>query len=208
MKVSVIPSVLDTTIKGFNERYAIAKSLSPKVHIDIMDGSFVLRKAPALSKLDDFKGAQAHLMVSRPDEYVSELKNKNCAGIIFHFESCPDRIKEVSDLIHQYKMKSYLAIKPQTEIRDIEPFLEEVDGFLIMGVEPGVEHQAMLSEAYERIASLRSKTKKPILFDGGVRLKNAAKLVNAGVTELVSGSYIFESKSPQKAFKELKAAVK
>jgi len=208
MKTTIVPSVLDTTIKGFTDRYNLAKSLSPKVHVDLMDGSFVLRKAPAISKLPDLKGAEVHLMVSRPDEYIPELAEKHCEGIIFHFESCPDRISEVIFLIHENKMKAYIAIKPQTDIKDIEPFIEQADGFLIMGVEPGVEHQTMLSDAYTRISELRSKTKLPILFDGGVRLKNAIKLVHAGVSELISGSYIFESKSPQKAYKELKAAVK
>ena len=148
MKISIIPSVLDTTIKGFDEGYRLAKSLSSRVHVDIMDGSFVLRKTPPVSKLPDLKDAEAHLMVSRPDEYIHELAAKNCAGVVFHFESCPDRIESICALIHEKKMKAYIAIKPQTEVRDIEPFLGMVDGVLVMGVEPGYEHQHLLSEAY------------------------------------------------------------
>jgi ribulose-phosphate 3-epimerase len=62
---------------------------------------------------------------------------------------------------------------------------------LVMGVQPGTIGQPIRENTYEEIVNLKKKTTLPIMVDGGVSLKTAPKLKEAGADVLVVGKAIY-----------------
>ena len=87
-------------------------------------------------------------------------------------------------------------MKPKSEIKLIESFLNEVDLVLIMSVEPGFGGQKFMPEVLEKTKILKELiTQKDlnvdIEIDGGINFENCSKAKDAGANILVSGSTIF-----------------
>lgn len=73
-----------------------------------------------------------------------------------------------------------------------------------MGIEKvGYGGQKLSNRVYGKIKYFHKNFPKlPIQVDGGVKVKNSAKLKKAGVTRLVSGSGFFEADNLEKRVKE------
>ncbi len=176
-------------------------------HIDVMDGEFVNNYQMPVKEILQLaqytkKTLDIHLMVENPLEYIEKLQNINVEYITFHVEISQDierLIKECKN--HGYKVG--LAIKPNTNINELKPYLKNIDLILVMSVEPGFGGQKFIENTIVRIENIRKmliKTKcENILIevDGGINNKNIKSLINAKVDIAVSGSYIVNSSNYQ-----------
>jgi ribulose-phosphate 3-epimerase len=107
-------------------------------------------------------------------------------------------------------MKAGVAINPHTPVSNLEYILEYADFVLIMSVNPGFGGQSFIENSLRKISELKEMiTRKGlntlIEVDGGVSLKNAAALKEAGADIIVVGSAITSSPDPIKTITELKA---
>lgn len=169
------------------------------LHLDVMDGHFVpnltfgydliSRIRPLTTKVLD-----THLMISNPLNYIEMYANAGSDYITFHIEIEED-INQVIDKIKACGKKAGLAIKPNTDIESILPYLEKIDLVLVMSVEPGFGGQQFISSTPERI-NLLSQIRKEngynylINVDGGINDQTAPLCNESDV--LVSGSYLFK----------------
>lgn len=71
----------------------------------------------------------------------------------FHLESISNPIKLIEDIKKQ-AMKVGIAIKPETEVSQIIPFLPLIDMALIMSVEPGFGGQSFMSISIPKVRNL------------------------------------------------------
>ncbi len=79
---------------------------------------------------------------------------------------------------------------------------------MILAVEPGFYGGKFLPEILEKVKFLRKlKPHLDIEVDGGVNPKTVKMIIEAGANLLVCGSYIFHSKDPKKALKNLQALI-
>ena len=111
--------------------------------------------------------------------------------------------------IKNLKIKAGIAINPDTPIKDLEPYLNEIDMVCLMGVFPGFSGQKFINKTNSRLRDLKNlieskKSKALIQIDGGVDLSNVKELSRLGADILVSGSCIFKSKNPSKIIDSLK----
>ena len=98
-----------------------------------------------------------------------------------------------------------IAIKPNTSVEEIIPYLDDIDLVLVMLVEPGFGGQTMIEECLEKVKKIRRmRPNIDIEVDGGVNLENSKALIDAGASILVSGSTIFNSADIAKTVKALK----
>ena len=93
-------------------------------------------------------------------------------------------------------MKAGLAINPETSLDAVKPFLETVDMVLIMSVHPGFGGQVFIEESLNKIKELSEYIKKnnydvDIEVDGGIKLDNVDRVMDAGANILVAGSAVF-----------------
>jgi len=138
------------------------------------------------------KRLDVHLMVEDPSKYIPLYAELNTEYITFHVEVDQD-IEESLKLIHSYSIKAGLAIKPNTKVSELVPYLPYIDLVLIMSVEPGKGGQAFIPESSKKIEEVRAlldayNSKAVINIDGGVNDKTR-ELCN-GVDIVTSGSYI------------------
>ena len=177
------------------------------IHIDVMDGIFVSDKQfsiEEIKRLNDIskKKLDVHLMVEDPLKYINELSNLNIEYITFQVEIDKD-INEIINTIRNLGYKPGLAIKPDTNLDVLTPYLYKIDLILVMSVEPGKGGQAFLEETPKRIEEV-NKIKKSLTLievDGGINDKTIYKLKKANIA--VVGSYIINSDNYKKTIKKL-----
>lgn len=174
------------------------------IHVDIMDGKFVPNKTMPFSEMKNIykftdKRLDVHLMVQNPEKYVPLYAELNTEYITFHIE-VTDKIEENLELIKSYGIKCGLAIKPNTPIKSLVPYLPLLDLILVMSVEPGLGGQTFLSSTHDKIKELRAllnsyHSKALINVDGGI--DNKTKKMCEDCDILTSGSYIIHSENFQ-----------
>ena len=92
-----------------------------------------------------------------------------------------------------------LTLKPGTPFSACEPFLDQIDLFLVMTVEPGFGGQPFMPEMMDKVrAAAADRAREPglnfrIEVDGGINLETARIAVGAGADTLVAGTSVFGS---------------
>ena len=182
------------------------------IHIDVMDGHFVpnLTIGPVVVK--DIRrntdiSLDVHLMIESPKQYISEFVKAGSDWITVHVEACKD-VKQVLSRIRSFGKKAGISLRPGTSLSSIEPFLNDVDLVLVMSVEPGFGGQSFLPESVNRIQTMKrliGSRPVEISVDGGIKLSNAKRLIDAGADILVVGSGIFLTDDPVISMKKFKS---
>lgn len=185
------------------------KSDADYLHVDIMDGKFVLNKTYTIGDVIKFssyssKMMDIHLMVKNPDKYIDELCMLNVNDIIFHYEA----VKNHMDVINHIKnngVKAGVAINPETSPKVLFDLLSFIDIVLVMTVEPGKSGQKFMESALYKIDVLKKEIdekgyKTLISVDGGVNETNIDLLKEKNVDILVSSSYLLSGDVNNKIF--------
>ena len=202
LAVSILKSKYDEekTIKKLNETNA------DFLHLDVMDGRFVIETTPERQYLQDsIKPLQVHLMVSNPFNYISKYELVNTESIIIQVELDED-IDGLLDFIKSRNLKCGLAIKPESNVNRILPYIEKLDYVLVLTVEPGKGGQKMMKDVLYKIDLLNEFKRErelnfEIIVDGGVNDETIKSVQNADI--VVSGSYICESDNYQEKIDKL-----
>ena len=213
MKI-IAPSMLSSNFgRLIDEIELINKSNADWFHLDVMDGVFVPNITFGSPVLDVFKyhakkPLDIHLMIVNPENYIDKFSSYNPDIITIHMEAVND-ISAVLKKIKNLNIKAGLAINPDTPIKHLEPYINEIDMVCLMGVFPGFSGQKFINKTNSRLRDLKNlieskKSKVLIQIDGGVDLSNVKELSRLGADILVSGSCIFKSKNPSKIIDSLK----
>lgn len=213
MKI-IAPSMLSSNFgRLIDEIELINKSNADWFHLDVMDGVFVPNITFGSPVLDIFKNyakkpLDIHLMIVNPENYIDKFSSYNPDIITIHMEAVND-ISAVLKKIKNLNIKAGLAINPDTPIKHLEPYINEIDMVCLMGVFPGFSGQKFINKTNSRLRDLKNlieskKSKVLIQIDGGVDLSNVKELSRLGADILVSGSCIFKSKNPSKIIDSLK----
>ncbi|MDP2653590.1 MAG: ribulose-phosphate 3-epimerase [Candidatus Omnitrophota bacterium] len=200
------------------------------IHVDVMDGQFVpnLTIGPlivsAIRPLTRLP-IEAHLMVEYPWRLMESFIDAGADIISLQAECYGERRaacrgldqypKEV-DAINAAKVlgdvnkirargkKAFLVLNPGTPASCLAPVLGDIDGVLVMSVNPGFAKQKFMPAAVPKIQELRRGFKGDIAVDGGINAETAPAAVKAGASILATASYFFGAGDPQAAVKFLK----
>jgi ribulose-phosphate 3-epimerase len=144
-------------------------------------------------------------MVSKPENHIVRWLKTPADEFVFHIEAT-QKAQEIIDTIKEADKLAGIAINPQTPTDSIKPFIDFIDFVHFMTVEPGFYGGEFVESVLEKIADFHYfYPDKPIEVDGGVDPDTVPKLVQAGASILVAGSYIWESEDIGRAIEELKS---
>lgn len=213
--LNLAPSLLAADFKRLEQEVAAVERAGARyLHLDVMDGTFVPSISfgmPVIESLRSCSGLifDVHMMVEEPGRYVEDMVKAGADIISVHAEACTHLARTISQ-IHEQGVKAGVVLNPATPLNSLEWVLDEVDLVLIMSVNPGFGGQKFIPNSLEKIKRLRRMCDErglhtDIQVDGGVKLSNAASLIEAGANILVAGSAVFGDKTEEntKAFLEL-----
>lgn len=199
------------------------------LHIDVMDGHFVpnitvgqiiVKTVRSVTKLP----IEAHLMIEHPGMYIDSFAEAG-ADIISIQAECYGHLrsqcrelgqfpKEVDSIdaakvrkdilrIKEKGKRAFMVINPGTPLC-LDAVLDDLDGVMIMSVNPGFARQKFMPGAIPKIQNLRRKFGGDIEVDGGINEVTAPEAVKAGANILATASYFFGSDKPKDVVKYLK----
>ena len=132
--------------------------------------------------------------------------------ITFHLEACKDKeqVMENIKLIKERGARVGIAVKPETNIEEVYEYLPYIHTCLVMTVEPGKGGQTLITDMLAKISTLKSYIDKKnididIEVDGGINLKTAQRVKDAGANVLVAGSAILAASDYKVIVDELRA---
>lgn len=168
------------------------------LHVDIMDGSFAPNIALGTDYCVHLKKHTSihldiHLMVEEPEEKINWFPIEEGDYVSVHAESTRN-LQRVLTLIREKGGKPMAAINPATPVFMVEDVLNDVDGILVMTVNPGFAGQKLVPVTLNKIRQLRRQLDEngygrvEIEVDGNVSFENARKMKDAGANIFVGGS--------------------
>lgn len=202
----VSPSLLSADFGNLDrEIEMLNKSNADMIHLDVMDGVFVPNISfgfpviEAVAKRTS-KPLDVHLMIVRPENYVTRMWDAGATIMNIHQEACL-HLDRTIDAIKKTGMKAAVTLNPSTPVIMLEDVIVNLDMVLLMSVNPGFGGQKFIRNAVDKTRRLKelilkSGSKALIEVDGGVNGETGRLLAQAGADILVAGSYIFNSNNP------------
>ena len=203
----IVPAVIARDQNELGELLSRLRGVASRVMLDFMDGEFVSGTSLQFDlHLPEGFSYEAHLMVRRPLSYLARLAG-SVETVILHIETLDDVGRAIVST-RRAGFKVMLAISTGTPVEFVAPYLREIDGVLVVTVEPGKYGADFLPWTLDKVRVLRKMDGSvTIEVDGGMNPDNARAAKEAGADAIASGSYIIRSHDIGKAIKELKEAI-
>jgi ribulose-phosphate 3-epimerase len=210
----IAPSVLSADFANLgSEIYMLNESDAKWIHIDIMDGMFVPNISfgfPVLEAINKIstKFLDVHLMIEKPERYLTQFKHAGANLITVHYEACTHIHRTIQE-IKSLGCQVGVAINPGTPTMVLNEIIQLVDLVLIMSVNPGFGGQTFIPNSIQKTRDVKALANKcgnmnlKIEIDGGVSITNARDLIAAGANVLVAGNFVFSSKNPKLTISDL-----
>ncbi|MFZ9848410.1 MAG: ribulose-phosphate 3-epimerase [Flavobacteriales bacterium] len=210
----IAPSILAADFANLQRDIEMVNNSSADwFHIDVMDGEFVPNISYGIPVIEAIKKhatkpLDVHLMIIKPERYISTFKQIGADILTVHYEACT-HLHRTIQAIKAEGMKAGVALNPHTPVSVLEDIVADLDLVLIMSVNPGFGGQKFIENTYDKVKKLKQLISEKgssamIEVDGGVGLNNYKKLAEAGVNAMVAGNAVFASKDPIATIAELK----
>ena len=168
------------------------------LHIDVMDGEFVNNYTLGTDFCRVLKEncnipLDIHLMIEKPENKMHWFDFGEGDYVSVHYESTK-HIQRALQQIRAKGAKAMIALNPATPLEVLEWVLPDIDGVLLMTVNPGFAGQKLIPQTLEKITTCRKYldergyTNVEIEVDGNVSFENARKMSDAGANIFVAGS--------------------
>ncbi len=209
-------SILSADLAHLADQVKLVQEHAEVIHIDIMDGHFVPPIAlgtvvVASLRPHTDRTMHGHLMVDAPAAFFAELAEAGLDVVSFHHEAVADPVATIQQA-RDAGLGVGVTINKETPVDDVFPYLDRVDDVMLMSIAPGWSGQTLDPAVYPRLEAVRSEADRrglaiDVEIDGGVKVENARRAVEAGATVLVSASGIFQAPDPAERARALRAIV-
>ena len=204
--------VLAADLMNLGSEFTLLEQTDVKMaHVDVMDGDFTPMMTVGPSFIKALKTPllkDVHLMIQDPLEKLDEYVAAGADIITVHAESEThihrvfQKLGEMSNANDPARgLVRGVALNPGTPLAVLKPLLDEVELIMLLGINPGWGGQNFIPSTFARIETVKgtiAEAERDILLcvDGGVTRGNITELATAGVDIVVTGSAVFDGKSP------------
>lgn len=199
MKKMISPSFMCGKISEYSDTLKAFKNEGIEyLHIDVMDGVFVpnlMFGTDTIKQLREMSDIplDIHLMIDHPENKLEWFDIQPKEYVSVHYESTA-HIQKCLAYIRSREAKAMLALNPATPFNVIENVMDDLDGVLIMTVNPGFAGQKIIPSTIRKVEKLRKylnengRSNIEIEVDGNVSFENAKLLSEAGADIFVAGT--------------------
>jgi len=198
--VTIAPSILACDFARLADEARRAEDAgADALHVDVMDGHYVPNITIGPVVVEAVRSStrlplNVHLMIEDPGAFAAEFVEAGADYIVAHVET-PESTRKALDLARARGVKAGVALNPGTPFEKAAEWAGEADFILVMSVEPGFGGQefvpAVLPKCRQARAAVRDGAEVGV--DGGINLQTARAAVEAGVTCLIAGTFLFRS---------------
>jgi ribulose-phosphate 3-epimerase len=207
-------SILAADFAHLADQVKLVEPYAEAIHIDVMDAHFVppLTIGPvvvaSLRPVTD-RVFHGHLMVETPESLFDDLAEAGLDIVSFHHEAVADPAPVIAKA-RGAGMRVGMTLQMETPVDAVFPYLDDVDDVMLMSIKPGWSGQELNPDVYSRLEAVRGEVDRrglptAVEIDGGVKVDNAQRALDAGATVLVAASAIFRAPDPAAAARELAA---
>jgi ribulose-phosphate 3-epimerase len=207
-------SILAADLSRLGEQVKLIEPYADVIHVDIMDGHFVPPIALGAVVVQSLRPVTAlplhgHLMVDAPEAFFDELREAGLDMVSFHLEAVPEPAPAIRKA-RGAGLGVGLTLTLESPVEASFPYLDQVDDLMLMSIRPGWSFQTLNPEVYPRLEAVRTEIDRAgvaveLEIDGGVKVDNASRAVEAGATVLIAASGIFATPDPAGAARALAA---
>ena len=206
----VVPSLLLCDFAHLaDEVHQLEQAGARSFHLDVMDGHFVPNITYGLPIVEAVRGLtelpiETHLMISDPERYVEQFVEAGANAVTIHVESVDDP-RPVLKRLRSLDAMAGLALRPDTPVAAVTPYLDDCDLILPMSVQPGFGGQKFQDTALQKLEFLRTRIRPDVFLevDGGVNAETIGRCTVAGASLCVVGSAIFDASNYAEAIASL-----
>lgn len=168
------------------------------LHADVMDGVFVPNLMLGTESIRHLRRASRipldlHLMIMDPETKLDWFDIQPGEFVSVHAESTR-HLQRALGKIRDLGARPMVALNPATPLCTIEDVLADVEGVLLMTVNPGFAGQKLVPQTLDKIARLRrylddaGRPEVRIEVDGNVSFDNTIRMRAAGADIFVCGT--------------------
>lgn len=208
--IKIIPGILEKDLGEIKRKISLVEGLVDLIQVDLIDGKF----APNTTFLDVAEleniltpcEIELHIQANNPELFLPK-NTFPIKKVIVHVESATfDR--NLLEEIKERGLELGIALNPETEIHEVEPFLEYMDTIQFMTVHSGFQGKELIKDVLEKITFFNEMhTGIPIEVDGGVNDKTIKQIVETGATLLEAGFYVFQNDAVSDNLSKLEKAL-
>lgn len=220
--VEIVPAVIPQSLDDLKSKLVRLRGADVRtVQIDITDGMFVVSRSWPMGPGDasSFKRIvsgdeglpfweefdfEIDCMVHNPEKVIGDWVRAGASRAVIHMKSRHDLA--ACRQVGGDALELGVAIDLEPSYERLASYLPSVDYVQVMGIARlGQQGEPFDERVFDVIARVRKEAPDVIIqIDGGVDDTVAADLIEAGVTRLVSGSFVLSSDSPKEAVRKLK----
>lgn len=189
----ITPSMMCADIGALRETLAVFERCGIEyLHIDVMDGEFVpnlqlgtayVRQLRRLSRIP----LDLHLMIERPEDKLEWFDLQPGEICSIHAESTR-HVQRALARVRDKGARPFLALNPATPLSAAEEVVPDLEGLLLMTVNPGYAGQTLIPQTLDKIRRASERFGLPVMADGNVSFEHAAAMRRAGTSLFVAGS--------------------
>jgi ribulose-phosphate 3-epimerase len=213
VRYKLAPSILGADFSRLGEQVGSVEPYADLLHVDVMDGHFVppITIGPvvvkALRRVTSLP-LECHLMVEDPEGQAEQFAEAGGDSVVFHLEAARDA-RRVIERARTLGLGVGISINPPTPLSEALPYLEDVEVFNVMTVDPGWAGQEFIESMLPKIEQARAELDRrgleaDLAVDGGVTIDIGRRCLDAGANVLGAATAIFGRPDPAAAARELK----
>ena len=145
-------------------------------------------------------------MVEEPEKVVEKWLEAGAKRIIVHVERADaEVVKRIKNTAANHDAEVMVALAPDTPVEEMRQFIDFIEYFQVLAVNPGPAAQQMLPNSIDKIKFLRKEAPNShIEVDGGIDYETTQLVKVAGADIVVSGTFIFKEDDPKWAYEDLR----